>query len=160
MLCRWQTHSYAHIYPEAADQKVSSTVQHRLVRAAVAGQLWAQECRPGQVHGAVAAACSAVPTPNTLRRTNEYWRIKINGSLWPAWPRPLHAATVFTACFSLVTEGHYYRKFVGGSESGPSFYLFPEVRKSLCIFRSQLSSMEISKAPERLMEGESDQTKT
>ncbi|KAK1881258.1 Glutamine synthetase, partial [Dissostichus eleginoides] len=40
----------------------------------------------------------------------------------------------------------YDRKFAVGSESGPSFYLFPEVRKSLCIFRSQLSTVEIFKA--------------
>ena len=74
----------------------------------------------------------------------------------PVWRQRLHS----TVCFSLVTQGHYYRKFVGGSESGLSFYLFPEVRKSLYIFRSQLSTMETYKVPEQLKEGESDQTKT
>lgn len=38
--------------------------------------------------------------------------------------------------------------------------LLPEVRKSLCKFRSQLCSMEIFKAPKWLMEGESIQSDT
>lgn len=51
--------------------------------------------------------------------------------------RAAAVATVFTLFFS--AEGCNYRKLAEGSELGPSVYLFPEVRKSWCIFRSQLS---------------------
>lgn len=63
-------------------------------------------------------------------------------------------------CFPLVTEGRCYRKFAGGSESGPSFYLFPEVRKSCCIFRITAVHHGKIQGPEWLTEGETDQTKT
>ena len=57
---------------------------------------------------------------------------------------------VTSACcncfYSVFFFSRWGRKFAVGSESGPSFYLFPEVRKSLCIFRSQLSTVQIFKA--------------
>jgi len=63
---------------------------------------------------------------------------------------------VFVTCFSSAAGAQLYRKFAGKSESGPHLYLFPEVRKSLCIFRPQLSNMEISKAPKWLREADGD----
>lgn len=59
--------------------------------------------------------------------------------------------TVFTLFFS--AQGCNYRKPAEGSELGPSVYLFPEVRKCWCIFRSQLSTAKAQHgAPKTLSE--------